>query len=159
MAWMLVGFSVRKRKSRPWIVSDELWSLVEPLLPEPEPKLVAGRPRVPDRQALCGILFVLHTGIQWEYLPQELGFGSGMTCWRRLAAWNEAGVWHRLHVVLLARLRTARQLDWSRAVIDSSHVRAARRGPKAAPARSTERGRAASITYSSTDRASRSRCL
>ncbi|MER7728870.1 IS5 family transposase [Streptomyces sp. NPDC096323] len=122
-----------KRESRPWIVSDELWSLVEPLLPVPGPKLVAGRPRVPDRQALCGILFVLHTGIQWEYLPQELGFGSGMTCWRRLAAWNEAGVWDRLHVVLLARPRAAKQLDWSRAVIDSSHVRAARRGPKSGP--------------------------
>ncbi|MDX3061548.1 IS5 family transposase [Streptomyces clavifer] len=122
-----------KRESRPWIVSDELWSLIEPLLPVPAPKLVPGRPRVPDRQALCGILFVLHTGIQWEYLPQELGFGSGMTCWRRLAAWNEAGVWDRLHVVLLARLRAAKQLDWSRAVIDSSHVRAARRGPKSGP--------------------------
>ncbi|MGW1230348.1 IS5 family transposase [Streptomyces sp. NPDC002530] len=122
-----------KRESRPWVVSDELWSLVEPLLPEPGPKLVAGRPRVPDRQALCGILFVLHTGIQWEYLPQKLGFGSGMTCWRRLAAWNEAGVWDQLHLILLARLRAAKQLDWSRAVIDSSHVRAARRGPKSGP--------------------------
>ncbi|WP_456340512.1 IS5 family transposase [Streptomyces europaeiscabiei] len=109
------------------MVSDELWSLIEPLLPEPGPKLVEGRPRIPDRQALCGILFVLHTGIQWEYLPQELGFGSGMTCWRRLAAWNEAGVWDKLHLVLL------KKLDWSRAVIDSSHVRAARRGPKAGP--------------------------
>nr|WP_245738227.1 IS5 family transposase [Streptomyces sparsogenes] len=122
-----------KRQSRPWIVSDELWSLIEPLLPEPGPKLVAGRPRVPDRQALCGILFVLHTGIQWEYLPQELGFGSGMTCWRRLAAWNEAGVWDKLHLVLLKKLRSAKQLDWSRAVIDSSHVRAARPGPKSGP--------------------------
>ncbi|WP_079133980.1 IS5 family transposase [Streptomyces sp. EN23] len=121
------------------MVSDELWSLIEPLLPVPVPKLVPGRPRVPDRQALCGILFVLHTGIQREYLPQELGFGSGMTCWRRLAAWNEADVWDRLHLVLLARLRAAKQLDWSRAVIDSSHVRAARRGPKAVPARSTAR--------------------
>ncbi|MDW8470362.1 MULTISPECIES: IS5 family transposase [Streptomyces] len=125
--------AVGKRQSRPWIVSDELWSLIEPLLPEPGPKLVAGRPRVPDRQALCGILFVLHTGIQWEYLPQELGFGSGMTCWRRLAAWNEAGVWEKLHVVLLKKLRSAKQLDWSRAVIDSSHVRAARPGPKSGP--------------------------
>ncbi|WP_435844735.1 transposase, partial [Streptomyces eurythermus] len=80
------------------MVSDELWSLIEPLLSEPGPKLVAGR------QALCGILFVLHTGIQWEYLPQELGFGSGMTCWRRLAAWNEAGVWEKLHLVLLRKL-------------------------------------------------------
>nr|WP_234022157.1 IS5 family transposase [Streptomyces ipomoeae] len=126
---MVVG----KRQSRPWIVSDELWSLIEPLLPEPGPKLVEGRPRVPDRQALCGILFVLHTGIQWEYLPQELGFGSGMTCWRRLAAWNEAGVWDELHLVLLKKLRAAKKLDWSRAVIDSSHVRAARRGPKSGP--------------------------
>lgn len=87
---MLAGPFVGKRNSRPWIVSDELWLLIKPLLPQPTPKLVAGRPRVPDRQALCGILFVLHTGIQWEYLPQELGFGSGMTCWRRLAAWNES---------------------------------------------------------------------
>ncbi|MGW7283325.1 IS5 family transposase [Streptomyces sp. NPDC054844] len=122
-----------KRQSRPWIVSDELWSLVEPLLPEPGPKKVEGRPRVPDRQALCGILFVLHTGIQWEYLPQELGFGSGMTCWRRLAAWNEAGVWDQLHALLLKKLRSKNQLDWSRAVIDSSHVRAARPGPKSGP--------------------------
>ncbi|GHF70788.1 hypothetical protein GCM10018790_55740 [Kitasatospora xanthocidica] len=90
------------------MVSDELWALIEPLLPPKPPKLKPGRPRVPDRQALCGILFVLHTGIQWEYLPQELGFGSGMTCWRRLAAWNEAGVWDRLHLVLLRKLRVAR---------------------------------------------------
>ncbi|MFI9065675.1 IS5 family transposase [Streptomyces sp. NPDC053429] len=130
---MLVGLVVGKRESRPGIVSDELWSLIEPLLPIPGPKLKPGRPRVPDRQALCGILFVLHTGIQWEYLPQELGFGSGMTCWRRLEAWNEAGVWDRLHVILLAKLRAAKQIDWSRAVIDSSHVRAARRGPKSGP--------------------------
>ncbi|GHH66302.1 transposase [Streptomyces umbrinus] len=139
-------------------MSDELWSLIEPLLPEQAPKLVEGRPRVPDRQALCGILFVLHTGIQWEYLPQELGFGSGMTCWRRLAAWNGAGIWDQLHVVLLEKLRSKNQLDWSRAVIDSSHVRAARRGPKAVPARSTAHGRATSTTSSSTGRASRSRC-
>ncbi|WP_432715572.1 IS5 family transposase [Streptomyces lavendulae] len=121
-----------KRQSRPWIVSDELWSLIEPLLPESAPKRVEGRPRVPDRQALSGILFVLHTGIQWEYLPQELGFGSGMTCWRRLAAWNEAGVWDQLHLVLLKRLRAAKKLDWSRAVIDSPRQgRSA--GPKSGP--------------------------
>ncbi len=59
-----------------------------------------GRKRVPDRQVLCGILFVLHTGSQWEFLPQELGFGSGMTCWTRLRDWNEAGVWSRLHEAL-----------------------------------------------------------
>ncbi|MFI5852542.1 IS5 family transposase [Streptomyces parvulus] len=128
-----VCLGVGTRQSRPWIVSDELWSLVEPLLPKPGPKKAEGRPRVPDRQALSGILFVLHTGIQWEYLPQELGFGSGMTCWRRLAAWNEAGVWDQLHRLLLNELRSKNQLDWERAVIDSSHVRAARPGPKSGP--------------------------
>ncbi|CAM5668776.1 hypothetical protein SATRM34S_07088 [Streptomyces atroolivaceus] len=67
---------------------------------------------MPDRQALGEILFVLHTGIQWEYLPQELGFGSGMTCWRRLAAWNEAGIWDQLHALLPKKLRSKNQLDW-----------------------------------------------
>ncbi|WUT25481.1 IS5 family transposase [Streptomyces sp. NBC_00696] len=143
---MVVG----KRQSRPWIVSDELWSLIEPLLPEPGPKLVEGRPRIPDRQALCGILFVLHTGIQWEYLPQELDFGSGMTCWRRLAAWNEAGAWEALHLVLLKKLRAAKKLDWSRAVIDSSHVRATRRGPKSGPS-PVDRGRPGSKHHVLTD--------
>ncbi len=109
---MLVCLGMGNRQSRPWIVSDELWSLVEPLLPKPGPKKVEGGPRVPDRQALCGVLFVLHTGIQWEYLPQELGFGSGMTCWRRLASWNEAGVWDQLHQLLLNELRSKNQLDW-----------------------------------------------
>jgi transposase len=105
---LLVRLVVGKHQPRPWIISDELWSLIEPLLPEPGPKLASGRPRVPDRQALCGILFVLHTRIQWEYLPQELGFGSGMTCWRRLAAWNEAEVWDELHLVLLKKLRSVK---------------------------------------------------
>ncbi|MFD7703383.1 IS5 family transposase [Streptomyces caelestis] len=119
-----------KRQSRPWNVSDELCSLIEPLLPEPVPKQGGGRPRVPDRQALRGILFVLHTGIQWEYLPQELGFGAGMTCWRRLAEWTEAGVWPRLHEVLLAKLRSVNALDFSRAAVDGSHIRALKGGSK-----------------------------
>src|SRR5881397_3100298 len=145
-AWVVIGPVVGKRQSRPWIVSDELWSLIGPLPPEPGPNWSRAGARIPDRQALCGSLFVLHTGIQWEYLPQELGFGSGMTCWRRLAEWNTAGVWQRLHELLLAELQAADRLDWSRAVIDSSHVRAARRGPKAARARSTAPGRAPSTT-------------
>ncbi|CAL9652381.1 hypothetical protein SUDANB130_06648 [Streptomyces sp. enrichment culture] len=107
---------------------------------------------------LWGILFVLHTGIRWGYLPRELGFGSGVTGWRRLAAWKEAGVWEKLHLGLLKKLRWAKQLDWSRAVIDFSHVRAVRRGPKAGSARSTVHGRAASTPSSLTAGASRLRC-
>jgi transposase len=77
---------------------------------------------VPDRQCLQGILFVLHTGIGWEDLPQELGFGSGMTCWRRLKRWIDAGVFDRMHQVLLDRLSAANRIDWSRAAIDGSHI-------------------------------------
>jgi transposase len=127
---------VRRGEQPPWIVPDGLWQRIEPLLPKPQRnRRYPGRKRIPDRQVLCGILFVLHTGIQWEFLPQELGFGSGMTCWRRLEEWNRAGVWQKLHELLLAELQAAGKLDWSRAAIDSSHVRAARRGPKADRAR------------------------
>ena len=138
---------MRRGEQPPWIVSDELWQRVEPLLPvKPRRFRSPGRRRLPDRLALQGILFVLHTGIQWEFLPQQLGFGSGMTCWRRLAEWNEANVWRRLHELLLAELHQAGRLDWSRAVIDSSNVRAARRGPKAVRVRSTAPDRAPNTT-------------
>ena len=105
-----------------------------------------GRKRLDDRKVLCGILFVLYTGIPWEFLPQQLGFGSGMTCWRRLAQWHAAGVWQRLHELLLAELHAAEKLDWSKAVIDSSHVRALKGGPKPVRARSTAPGPARSTT-------------
>ena len=108
------------------LVSDELWALIDPLLPPAVSKPKGGRPRVPDRDALEGILYVLKTGTPWEHLPLELGYGSGMTCWRRLRDWHEAGVFTRLHHVLLNRLAEAEQLDWSRASLDSSTVPAAR---------------------------------
>lgn len=106
------------------IVSDELWNVVAPLLPPEPPKPKGGRPRLPDRAALTGIIFVLRTGIPWEWLPQEMGCGSGMTCWRRLRDWQQAGVWHRLHHVLLDRLGERDAIDWSRASVDSTSVRA-----------------------------------
>ncbi|GAA2558352.1 hypothetical protein GCM10010423_70290 [Streptomyces levis] len=148
-----------KRQSQPWIVSDELWSLIEPLLPAPGPKLspVGRGCRTGKPCAGSGILFVLHTGIQWKYLPQELGFGSGMTCWRRLEAWNEAGVWDQPHGVLLKKLRSADKLDWSRG--DRLLPRQGRSaGPASGPSPSTVHVRAASTTSSPTPRASRSRC-
>jgi transposase len=105
-----------------------------------------GRKRHPDRLVFQGILFVLHTGIAWEHLPQGLGFGSGMTCWRRLAEWTEADVWPRLHEVLLAEPRRANVLDFSRASVDGSHIRALRGVPRQDGALSTGAGRAASTT-------------
>lgn len=116
--------------SKPWLVEDGLWERIEPLLPVVERRFrYPGRRRIDDRRVLCGILFVLYTGIPWRYLPQELGFGSGMTCWRRLRDWNQAGVWQRLHELLLAELRSAGMLDFSQAAVDSSHVRAMKGGP------------------------------
>lgn len=106
------------------LVSDELWTVVAPLLPPEPPKPKGGRPRLSDRAALSGIIFVLRTGIPWELLPQEMGCGSGMTCWRRLREWQRAGVWHRLHRVLLDRLGERDGIDWSRASLDSTSVRA-----------------------------------
>src|ERR1035437_1884213 len=97
----------------PWIVSDELWERVEPLLPRLERRFrYPGRKWLPDRQALQGILFVLHTGIAWRHLPLELGFGGGSTCYRRLDEWQPAGVWGRLDAQLLGQLRAARESDW-----------------------------------------------
>jgi transposase len=93
-----------------------------------------------------GTLWVPNTGLPWEFLPQELGYGSGMTCWRRLRDWHEAGVWQRLHEVLLARLNAAGMIDWSRAAVDGSHVRALKGGPKPGPAPSTGPGPVPSIT-------------
>jgi transposase len=140
----------------PWVVSDELWELVEPLLPARERRFrYPGRRRLPDRECLCGILFVLHTGIPWQDLPPEMGFGSGVTCWRRLEEWHQAGVWERLHRLLLRKLRAADAIDFSRAIVDSSHVQAKKGAPRRARARSTGAGRAQSTTSSPTPKGSR----
>ncbi len=106
------------------LVSDELWERMEPLLPPEPPKPKGGRPRLPVRQVLTGILFVLKTSIPWEDLPQEMGCASGMTCWRRLRDWQQAGVWYELHRLLLEQLQKADRIDWSRAVVDSASLRA-----------------------------------
>jgi|SRR5215212_7843151 len=97
------------------LVPDELWMIIEPLLPPEPPKPNGGRPRLPDRAALAGIIYVLKSGIPWEKLAKELGFGSGVTCWRRLRDWQKAGMWRRSHRVLLDELSKAGPIEWSRA--------------------------------------------
>jgi len=106
------------------LLMDELWERIKPFIP-PEPLYPSvGRPRVPNRACLTGILFVLKTGIPWEYLPQEMGCGCGMTCWRRLRDWQQAGVWDNVWQALLDELGQADEIDWSTAVIDSCSTRA-----------------------------------
>jgi len=114
------------------LVDDELWALIEPLLPplKPRRQRYPGRLPVSNRAALTGILFVLKTGIRWNDLPLEMGCGSGVSCWRRLRDWQEAGVWSRLHALLLAKLRAADRIDFSRVIIDSSSIRAVGAGQK-----------------------------
>ncbi len=116
-------------KSRNKEISTALYKRLAPLLPAVKPSSKGGRPRLSDERALNGILFVLRTGTPWEHLPQELGFGSGMTCWRRLRDWQAAGVWHRLHPALLAELRSADKLDFSRTSVDGGPACPAPGGP------------------------------
>jgi transposase len=138
-------------------VTDELWEAIEPLLPKEPPKPKGGRPRVSDRAALTGIIFVLKSGIPSEMLPQEMGCGSGSTCWRRLRDWEEAGVWEELHRVLLERLGQGDKIDWSRALLDSASVPAKRGARRSARTRRIGANRARSATLFRTERASRSR--
>jgi transposase len=108
-------------------VRDEVWEVVEPLLPTVEPA-ATGRPRVPDRVAFNAIVFVLVTGIAWRHLPRELGC-SGVTAWRRLRDWQAVGVWKQAHATLLERLNAAGAIDWQASVADGSHIRALQGGP------------------------------
>jgi transposase len=139
------------------LVTDELWEVIEPLLPEEPPKPQGGRPRIDNRAALTGILFVLKSGIPWEMLPKEMGCGSGMTCWRRLREWHEAGVWEELHRTLLDRLGKADQIDWERASLDSASVPAPGGAERPARIRRIRANRARSATLCSTEKAFPSR--
>lgn len=106
------------------LLPDELWAFIEPFLPAQTASPKGGRPPITHRQALTGILFVLKTGIAWEDLPAEMNCGCGMSCWRRLRDWQFGGTWNTVHAKLLERLDGAGKIDWSRAPIDSSSVRA-----------------------------------
>ena len=118
--------------AREW-VTDELWAEVQPLLPERPSRRKAGRPPADDRDCLVGILFVLRTGSAWGDIPAELA-PSGTTCWRRMRDWTKAGVWPRLHQVLLRRLGRQGRLEFARAVADSASFRAVFGGRIQAPA-------------------------
>jgi transposase len=114
------------------LLPDALWAKIEPLLPRPKGRRFRypGRKPLSPRKALTGILFVLRTGLRWNDLPSELGCGSGSRCRRYLKAWHRAEVWDRLHALLLAELDDAGKIDWSRAAVDGSFVRALGGGSK-----------------------------
>jgi transposase len=101
------------------LVPDDLWTIIEPLLPPERPKPKGGRLQGPDRAVLAGIIYVLRCGVPWRMLPKEFGC-SGVTCWRRLRDWQKAGVWHALRLALLDKLGRLGLIDWSRASLDSA---------------------------------------
>jgi transposase len=100
---------------------------------------------------LTGIIFVLKSGIPWEMLPQEMGCGAGMTCWRRLKEWQQMGVWSRLHALVLGHLRRANRLDFSRVSVDAASVRAKGGGTQTGP-NPTDRGKKGSKHHVLTER-------
>ena len=133
------------------LVPNGLWEVLEPLLPPEPPKPRGGRPRLPDRTVLGGILFILRSGIPWQMLPGELGCGSGMTCWRRLRDWQIAGIWERLHHELLNRLHDAGRIDWSPASLDSASIPVKHGGDNAGP-NPTDRGKLGTKSHVIVDR-------
>jgi len=115
------------------LLPDELWARIRPLIPPHPPRPKGGRPPLDDRKVLTGIIFILQTGLPWEELPQEMGCGCGMTCWNRLRDWQAAGVWDQIHRILLAHLRGADRIDFSRFIADTGHVRAVGGGEETGP--------------------------
>jgi transposase len=112
------------------LVPDELWALIEPLLPAPPRPPYGGRHRaIPDRNCFAAIIYMARTSTPWRLLPaQQLGCGSPATCWRRLTEWANAGVFDQLHLAVLDRLGQRGQVHWSRASVDAMSVRAKRGG-------------------------------
>ena len=141
------------------LVPDELWEIIQPLLPRHKAKPgKRGRPPVDDRACLTGIIFVLQSGIPWWMLPQEMGCGSGVTCWRRLRYWQRRGVWKKLLHALLDRLGREGLLDWSKAVVDSQSYRAVFGGYSPAKTPRTGPKKAQNAICSETGKALRWRC-
>src|SRR6201981_798067 len=134
------------------LVTDALWARVEPLLPPPRRRRrrFPGRAPLERRKILTGILFVLKTGIAWDDLPAELGCGCGKTCRHYLRRWHRAGVWRKLHALLLAELNGTDQIDWERALIDASFAKAPEGGEDTGP-NPTDRSKSGSKHHVLTD--------
>ena len=120
-------------------------------LPPERQGVRGGPPRARIARHWPGILFVLRHGLRWRDLTPELGYGSGVTCWRRLRQWQALGVWAGLHRTLLNWLGDLGAIDWTRASLDSTSVRAKRGGEDTGP-NPVDRGKAGSKFHLLVDR-------
>jgi transposase len=106
------------------LVPDELWALVEPLIPTAKTRPQGGgMSRVDDRAVFTAMVFVLTSGCAWRHLPPSFGV-TVPTAHRRFTEWTQAGLWRRLHHAVLDELGSRGLIDWSRAVVDAASVRA-----------------------------------
>lgn len=107
-------------------IPDELWQLIEPILPPDKPLGANGRPRVPNRIVLNGILYVLRTGCQWKMVPHE--YSSGSTCHLRFQSWVRAGLFARIGRACLEHYDDLQGIDWRFQSLDSATVSAPVKG-------------------------------
>lgn len=114
----------RKKKHLPTIrkISDDLWDEIKLILPSEKLDKTVGRPVVPFRKVLDGILYVLRTGCQWKMLPEE--YGSGSTCHRRFQEWTVSNVFQKLWVRLLEVYDDLRGISWIWQSLDSVSIKA-----------------------------------
>jgi DNA modification methylase/transposase len=103
-------------------ITDDLWSSIEPLLPANPKKRKSGRPQIPNRNILRGVLYILSSDLDWEQLPPETGCGSGLTCLRRLREWVKGGVWHQIQAILVTKLDQPNRINWSRVPISRNSL-------------------------------------
>jgi transposase len=154
ISWLVlrVGSAQLRSTAMKPLVTDALWQRIESLLPPPPRRRFRfpGRKPIDQRKILTGILFVLKTGIAWDDLPADLGCGCGKTCRHYLRRWYEAGVWLKLHALLLAELNGADQIDWERALVDASFAKAPQGGDGTGP-NPTDRGKSGSKHHVLTD--------
>lgn len=139
---MLISLSFRPRRGRnctgsrtapkPYL-TDEQWLMIAELFAEELPSPKGGRPRVPPRPCLEGILWVLHSGARWKDLP--LNFPSPATCWRRLKEWTESGVFAAAWKLLLGKLDRLRGMNWEEAIGDGAFCPAKKGAPRLPTAR------------------------
>ena len=112
-----------KHKNKPTItnISDELWNIISSTLPTEKPNKTIGRPAIPFRKVMNGILYVLRTGCQWKMLPKE--FGSGSTCHRRFQQWNGIGIFKNMWIRLLKEYDNKKGIKWIWQSIDSISIK------------------------------------
>src|SRR5437773_7090490 len=129
---MLPDGAMESAKEGAMDLTEEQWSILEPLIPKPRVRSDGrGRPWCDDRQVLNGILGLLRAGAQWRDVPER--YPSPATCHRRHQRWVRGGVFERILTALAQDLRDRGKLDLSECMIDGSFAIAKKGGSVLGP--------------------------